>query len=264
MFNNTPEDDFEGYSSSEMHSVLYDTFNEESVIKLNNLSPEDCSKVPIFNYLFDLLNFVKENGTIKLTAKGNLPVKVVKELYHKGCLKEEAIEKGITKLSKEADTYHVHLARILAEISGLTKKVKGKLSLTKKGEKLLNQPAELLKNIFESYTTKFNWGYFDGYENEDIARIGFGFTLILLAKYGNRKQNTQFYAEKYFRAFPVFYQMIKPQYGTVERYLNNCYFMRTFSRFLESFGLVNNTDELYTKSELFAKFIKITKPRDKV
>ncbi len=263
--NNRGIQDFEGYSSSEMSYVLYYTFEANSPIVLQKLSDSDYLKCPMFNLVKYFLDLVKDNGEIKLTAKGFLPTKFVKEIYNQGFFEEYFISSGITKLYKERDSLTVNLTRILAELAGLTKKRKGKLSLTKTGEKIASDHQKLFEVIFKTMTQKFNWGYYDNYENEQIAQFGFGFSLILLSKYGAEKQLYQFYAKKYFKAFPQFFELVIPDYGTVEQYTANCYSIRTFDRFMDYFGLVEiekqgeifDRKNFIVKTEFFDKLIKI-------
>jgi hypothetical protein len=115
-------------------------------------------------------------------------------------------------------------------------------------------------------TTKFNWAYCDRFGDNQIGQLGYGFSLILLSKYGNTKRPDKFYAEKYFKAFPKLVETENtPLYETTERHLYNCYSMRTFDRFLKYFGLVTmesvgekwSIDSLIAKTDLFDKLIKV-------
>ena len=260
---------FEGYSPYEMHHILHFTFGEKSPLTLQKLSESDYKKIPILNQIKYLMNLIDKNGEIKLTKKGFLPTKVVSELYQQGFLKEEFIEKGIVKLYKEADSITVNLTRILIELAGLGKKRNGKLSLTKSGEKIISNNEKLLKTILETFATKFNWAYYDRYGENHIGQLGYGFSLILLSKYGAEKRLDSFYAEKYFNAYPDLLDSVEPRYGTLEEYATNCYSLRTFDRFLDYFGVINIDTEgdaldsikYITKTYLFDRLIKCTPPQ---
>jgi len=178
--NNEPVADFEGYSSTEMQFILYNTFDSKSPVQILNASHNTFQNIPIFNQVKFLFNIINEQKELKLTNKGFLPTKIVAELYEKGYLKDYFIEKGISKLYKESDVPTINLAKILVELSTLVKKRNNKLTLTKKGVELIDNDNLLFQNIFETYTEKFNWSYFDGFSNEEIGQSGFGFTLILL------------------------------------------------------------------------------------
>lgn len=167
--NNRAIPEFEGYSPFEMQQVLHFTFGADSPIKLQKLSDPDYQKIPILNLVKYLTDLIAKNGEIKLTNKGFLPTKIVSDLYQQGFMKEEHIEKGILKLYKEADSMSVNLSRILIELAGLIKKRNGKISLTKKGEKTIQDNFRLLVTIVETFTRKFNWAYYDGYGENQIG-----------------------------------------------------------------------------------------------
>jgi len=183
--NSQAYDEFEGYSPAEMQFVLYDTFGDNSPIQFQKLSEADYKSIPILNQVEYLLKLVDKAREVKLTKLGFLPTKVVSKIYDQGFIKDRV---GITKLYKETDASSINLTRLLIELSGLAKKRNGKLSLTKKSEKYLKNKFELLKLIFETFATKFNWAYYDGYGENRIVQLGFGFSIILLSKYGNKKQ----------------------------------------------------------------------------
>jgi len=258
--------DFEGYSPIEMKYILYDPFGDNSPIRLLKLAGSDYKNIPILNQIKYLARLVDKLGELKLTNKGFLPTKIVADIYNQRFLKDELIESGISKLYKETDSSTINLTRILLEISGLAKKRHNKLSLTKTGKKLLNDNFKLLLLIFKTFGTKFNWAYYDGYGQNNIGQLGFGFSLILLKKYGDKKQIDKFYSQKYFQAFPdLIDNSPSTKFGYELERPNNCYSIRTFDRFLDYFGLIKiekdkkwDADKYITKTELFDKLIKCT------
>jgi len=264
--NNRSIPEFEGYSPFELHQILHFTFDKDSPIKLQKLTDSDYKKIPILNQIKYLMDLIDKTGEVKLTKMGFLPTKIVSAIYEQGFLKEEHIEKGISKLYKETDSLSIHLTRILIEIGGLVKKRNGKLSLTKSSKKILGENYELLRLIIVTFATKFNWAYNDRYGENQIGQLGYGFSLILLSKYGHEKRLNSFYAERYFKAFPQLLNSVKPDYGTLEKYTTNCYSVRTFERFLDYFGLITIEDEgkgldsikYISKTDVYDKLIKCT------
>jgi hypothetical protein len=264
--NNRSIPDFEGYSPSEMHHILHFTFGANSPIKLLKLSDTDYKRIPILNQIKYLTDLIDKHGEIKLTNKGFLPTKIVSDLYQQGFLKDELIEKGISKLYKETDSMTVNLTRILLELGGLIKKRNGKLSLTKSSKKILGDNHELLRLILLTFATKFNWAYYDGFGENHIGQFGYGFSLILLSKYGQEKRSDSFYAERYFKAYPQLLDSVKPDYDNLERYSTRCYSIRTFKRFLDYFGVIKIDEEgigldsitYITKTDLYDRLIKCT------
>lgn len=265
--NNVPKEEFEGYSPIEMMKVLHHTFDSDSPVQFNPLTLDEYSQMPLFRQVKYLLQTVAEHD-VKLTMAGYLPPRIVKELYPLG-LGDSLIDNGFSKLTKEADSTSVVLARNIAEAAGLVKVRKRVLSTTANGIKILNDDTKLFKQIFRTFCQKFNWAYFDGYEAEQIGRLGFGFTLILLSKYGNVKREDDFYAEKYFIAFPILTDGVISSYGTATDYCNNCYSLRTFDRFMLHFSLVEITQEKkhdapkhIIKTALFNRLIEILPHRE--
>lgn len=263
--NNRSIPEFEGYSPFEMHHLLHFTFESDSPISLQKLLPYDYHESPIFNMTKYYLEIIQKTGEIKLTAKGFLPTKIVQDIYNQGFIQEYKFSSGISKLYKETDSLTVTLSRILAELAVLTKKRNDKLSLTKTGENIISENDKMFELIFKTMAQKFSWAYYDRYEDEHLGQLGYGFSLVLLSKYGAEKRLDNFYAEKYLKAFPQFLESIKPNYGTVKQYAGSCYSVRTFDRFLSYFGLVKieklgaiiERKNLITKTEFFDKLIKV-------
>ena len=264
--NNRPKEDFEGYSSMEMSKILDYTFDIDSPVQFKTLTSEEYNQMPLFRQVKHLLHTVVEHE-IKLTTAGYLPPRIVKELYPLG-ISETLIDHGLAKLSKESDSNSVILTRNICEMAGLTKVRKGVLSATANGKRIANDDPKLFRQLLETFCQKLNWGYFDGYQNEQIGRFGFGFSLILLKKYGNVKREDNFYSSKYFKVLPVLTDGVIPTYGTVEEYCNNCYSIRTFDRFLLHFSLIeisqdrkDDSPKYITRTALFDKLIEIMSHR---
>ncbi len=260
--NNRPKENFEGYSSREMSKILDYTFDSDSPVQFKTLTSEEYTQMPLFRQVKCLLQTVVEHE-VKLTTAGYMPPRIVKELYPLG-IGETLIDEGLAKLSKESDSNSVVLARNICEIAGLVKVRKGVLSVTANGTKVANNDPKLFKQVFKTFCQKFNWGHFDGYPNEQIGRFGFGFSFILLKKFGNIKREDDFYCTKYFKALPTLIDGTIPTYGTVEEYCYNCYSIRTFDRFLLHFSLIEiskegefNSPRYIAKTALFDKLIEV-------
>lgn len=257
--NTKPLEDFEGFSPADMRDLLYAPFSPDSPMKLKNQLPDKIlDQIPILIQTEYLLRKIDSLGEIKLTSTGALQTQLVKELYSQGFIKDYGIEKGYTKLYGEASCLPVHLTRIIVELAGFTKKKKGKLSLAKTwAEKLRSKKRnEIFLQILTTYSLKFNWGYLDKYPSQQAAQLGFAFSLFLVSKYGNTERLSNFYSEKYLKAFPQIRLEFPDRYSTdsgVEDF-HHCYIYRTFERFLWYFNLV----ELRTEGEYFSgrkKFI---------
>ena len=257
-----PLPDFEGYSPNEMTFLFYNPYDDKSPMKLQTLDDSDYKRIPIFNLIKYLANRIVADGEIKLTQNGNLPKKIVSELYSQGFIEDYFIENGLSKPYYEEKIEGIHLTRIILQLSGMTKKRNNKISLTLKGNRLLSNNDELLKLIFKTFTQKFNWGYFDLYETE-AGQMGFAFSLFLVSKYGDTKRLDKFYAKKYFNAFPKFLDSSEFNDVLSEEKLERCYSIRTFDRFMDYFGLIQidaddkiiPSEKFITKTDLLDKFI---------
>ncbi len=256
--------DFEGYSPNEMESILYEPFSKNSPIQWMPLTPSEYRSIPILNQIKYLAGLIEAQGEMKLTNRGYLLTKFVADIYRQEFLKEPFIEAGILKLVKESDSRTINLTRILLEMSRLVKKRHNKLSLTRAGKNTIHDDRKLLTLILMTFCTKFNWAYYDGFSQEIIGRFGFVFSLILFSKYGNEKHNVNFYADKYFKAFPKLLDLIPVRsYRTVKTEASLCYSLRTFERFLEYFGLVEieseekiDSHKYVTKTKLYDRLIR--------
>ena len=264
--NRTPLKEFDGLTSEEMYHIIYDPFSEQSPVKFyQELTPAQLQQSPIFNIALDLLFYIYEQDGLKLTPKGNLQRKVMKELYAKKYLLDEFIESGIGSIRTEQDWMALHNTKIVLELAGIIRPNKGKLRLVNKWKRKLEKQefSTIFMQFFKSYTTEFNWAYNDGYENEETGHVGFLFLLNLVKKYGQNFRDVHFYTEKYFRAFPML-AFEDNLFGVDGRYNSgeSAVIIRFFERFAERFGFVEiktNSIKPYFKRE---KEIRKTKLLD--
>ena len=241
LLNNRPNENFLGLTPTEVEYLLYDTFSERSILKFSNdLDDSTLDQIPLFRIAEEYLKIIQRDNQIKLTPLGALPRKIMVELYDKRILLDEHIESGLIKLWKEQDCISIANARFTTELAGLVRKANGKLNLTKKSVKLLQveNRIQLFKVFFQAFTEKLLWGSNDGYPDKTVGQLGWAFSVYMLMKFGNQANTTDFYAEKYLKAFPNFITFFKPGYSTPERQCAHCYGIRTFNRFLLWFGFV--------------------------
>ncbi len=240
LHNNTPVDEFCGLTPTEIDHLLYEPFGEASILKFQTeIDDTTLDRIPFFRICEELLRIVQREGFIKLTPLGALQRKVLQELYAHRFILEEFIESGISKLTREEDSPALSTVHITTVLTRGLRKTNGKLKLTKQGEKFLEPGyrVEFLKRILQEFTSRFNWGYNDGYTEEPVGQLGWGFSLFLLDKFGDEERPLQFYADKFLRAFPPLLDFFPPIYSsTPETQFARCYGVRTFSRFLEWFG----------------------------
>lgn len=251
-----------------LFQLIKDPIGERSPLFFKRLNEKDLKKVPMLNQILYLMNYINEAGEIPLTKTGNLKTALVDELYNQGFLQDNDIEAGITKLHGQNSSLTINLTKILLDISDLTKKRYNKYSLTKRGKKLLQKPNQLLQYIFHLFGETFNMAYFDGYPDDGIGNVGYGFSLLLLNKFANEPRETVFYADEYLDLVPQF--LNKPFDSLLEdrESAQRVYVLRTFNRFLDFFGIIEiDGDRLLDLLEseikttpLFHKFIGFVPP----
>ena len=251
-----------------LFQIIKDPVGERSPLFFKRLNEKDLKKVPMLNQILYLMNYINEAGEIPLTKTGNLKTALVDELYNQGFVQYYYIQTVITKLHGQNSSLTINLTKILLDISDLTKKRYNKYSLTKRGEKLLQKPNQLLQYIFHLFGETFNMAYFDGYPDDGIGNVGYGFTLLLLNKFGNESREAAFYANEYLDLVPQF--LNKPFDSLLEEResAQRAYILRTFNRFLDFFGIIEiDGDRLLDLLEieikttpLFNKFIGFVPP----
>ena len=241
-YNNASSANFGGLSPAQLHEIIHNPLGETSKVKFHDeIDDATLDKLPFFRIAEEFLKILARDKSIKLTPLGALPKKIMVELYEHQFLPDTNIESGLIKLWKEADCISIQAVRYTCEIAKLVKKVKGKLSLTKKGESYLinNNRSDLFKLLFVSYAHGFNWSVNDGYPEEPIGQYGYLFSIFLLLKFGNKQTNTKFYSTKYLNVFHNFLLLFSDGYSTAEEKFDDCYTIRTFERFTDWFGFTH-------------------------
>ncbi|MFN6963459.1 MAG: hypothetical protein ACK4S4_06810 [Pyrinomonadaceae bacterium] len=258
--NRAPRHEFAGLSSDEMHFLFYYPLEKNSPIQFRPLIGHDVlNKIGFFRLVEEFLKIVKRDGSIKLTEKlGALPRKTLVELYDHHFVRQWPIDEGFIKLRYEDDSSVMRTLHAIVRISGLVRKLHGKLVLTKMGEKMLAPAArsELFRIVFHAFTRKFNWAYNDFYPHFSLCRQAFGFSLYLVARFGDNETHKDFYTEKFLTAFPMALQQFQgDSYSTPESNFRSCYRIRTFDRFLEWFNFVDvrSNEETLSGSQMLVK-----------
>lgn len=250
--NNYPQEDFMGLTHNEMDALLYQPFDEKSPVRLKEQIADDVlDKIPIFRITEALFEIIRQEGPIKLTKTGALPRKIVTELYDLGYVKDFLIENGYRSLLKQDDWNILSSIKVTIEISFMVRKAKGVLNLTKKTQAIMaqNDRSGLFHLFFKAYTSEFNWGYNDSYTPFPFSQLGWAYSIYLLSMFGEKKEITDFYAEKYLTAFPFMLECFSENlYVPREIQAFGCYNTRLVDRFLDWFGLISITE----KPEIFS------------
>ncbi|KPP99728.1 MAG: hypothetical protein HLUCCA01_06785 [Bacteroidetes bacterium HLUCCA01] len=240
---NQPIPEFDGYSTYEMAWILFNPIQPDSPMHLNPLTEDLIRRIPMLNVALFLMNMLHDSGEIKLTATGNLPLKLVKAMHEMAQVPDERLDTGMSKIRSQQDVILVDLLRALLDFARLTKKRHNKLSLTRAGQKLLNNPDALLRTLLLTHGFEFPWSHYDYYDNEEVGQFGWAFSLRILALYGGEPREDRWYARRYFTAFPEHYpQESLETIDTVDwNPIVSCYATRTFNHFAMMYGLVTYT-----------------------
>jgi hypothetical protein len=261
--------EFCGLSPEQMTHLLYAPFtSSESVRFATDIEP--APDVTIMRVFTALVEAIGETG-LKATAKGNLPLKFCKALAQQ--LREEDDNTRLTHIGgirSEEDLEELHCTRLVAQLAGLIRKYRGKFVLTRKCRDMLTRQDTgcLYFELFKVYTTKFNWGYRDGYPEAGIMQHSFLYTLFLLISFGEIQRPQEFYEDKFLKAFPMALEVFpETPYGSAEDQARRCYFLRALDRFAAFFGLAELTSasrEAYQyryvirRSALLDRFVTFT------
>ena len=249
----------EGYGRSQLNAILcFPWVNTKSPIRLKeNLTEEILQKVPFLRMFRRFLEILSLKGEVKLTVTGNLPVKMVQELYPL-CPTNELIESGISKLYSENECLEVRMAHDLGKAAGWVKHRNGKISLTAKGKKIVGNPQELLTMLLFYFCNEFDTGAYDGFEDYANYNCAAAFMWILLDKYGDEDHDAVFYAKKYYRVCPDTWGDDLDEEGWMSGKIPHIMELRLFWRFMYYFGVVSLAHERYDLID--GKYIRRPQP----
>jgi hypothetical protein len=230
--NKTPTSDFDGLSPLQMHILLNEPLSPSCILRFKKDMEKHLDRVPLFKLSEILLDEIRDAGKLKLTAKGNLPVRVCELLCNQKLISWEYMQ-FMSRAREEEIPYLWPLKQYLLD-QGIIKKQGNALSLTKRGAEFLKETrsARFIK-LFFFFTSRFYWGnFYDIDDNGKCGQLGWAYSLVLLSKYGGEARDSQFYSDKLTLAFE------KKPYVNVETF-HRAYAVRFFECFANWFGLVN-------------------------
>ena len=269
--NRKPVAVFDALSSEQMHLLLNDPFGQGSIIR-RLLGPADAviNQAPFF-CLIEILYGILSKGPIKLTSKGNFPLSVCNELYERKLLVQDDIEKGYTKKISEDNVAFIRALKACILISPDVKKRGNALSLTQSGQKSLQKERNVrFWQLFDIYTTRFNWGYLD-HADSQVGHFGWAYSLYLLHRYGAQEREAGFYASKVIQAFPHLQEPVQsPRLSGFTLEPVHIYQWRFVEQFAYWFGLIElrldpkdalfDSQLLLRKSPVFGQFFRFDAP----
>ncbi len=231
--------DFEGLSPHQMFLLMNKPFSPECPVIFKTSQQLDLIETtPIMQGCSLLIKKIgTEKNGIKLTPKGNLPRKIVNEIYQLNLYNKVNTAYPQLKPLDETDSVPAAYSRTLMQLAGLVKVRSNKLILTKTGL-ASSDSFSLFRTLFTVYLTKFHKGYLDGFSSENIGNVAPLYIIYLLKRYGSERKEASFYASLYFKAFPDLVNDVQDPYHGVND-AHHCYIYRTFDKGLFMFGLAD-------------------------
>ena len=229
------------FSTEEIRKLLEDPFGVDSPLQVISDLPEEVFEgAPLLVDSRRFLRVLDEVAPLKLTKTGNLPRVMIARLTESGALGEPWWP-GDRSVHNEGDMPRATLLRGMAEIAGLTRKTKGKLHLTRSGQRVLEgkmAAGELYRLLLERHVLKFNWAFDDALPVSRWLQAGFWYTLYLLQEYGKEKRPSTFYTARYALAFPWLLEDFSGYlYGAPHELLARATELRVLNGFAAEFGL---------------------------
>jgi hypothetical protein len=239
--NNRPLDEFCGLSPTQMMNWLHAPLSELSWVTIN--TPADLTACPVIRYLQLMMQeAIQQGGSIKATARGNLPANLVKQAS--ALLPEFAIAQYEKEISisdyagnNEDNFRALHYTRVLAEIAGFFTFQNGRFWLTEAAHEqyLAGGINSFFRPMLEAAVSQFNWGYLDGWESQINLRTFWLFMLWRVYSHGSLLKMFKEMAT----AFPdLLAQMAAEGEDSPERMLPIMIHLRFVKRFLQYWGFV--------------------------
>lgn len=235
----TPISDFHGLDPDRMHALLYQTFDSPWLTWSDSV---EAPASPVMQMLIPLLNRLKDRD-IKTTAKGNLPVAVVKDMLDMLSESNKAeimAQVWRERIRSEDDVMAVNVTRLVAQLAGIIHHRGNHLVLKASWRKVLASSnwGKVYMAMFKAMMTEFNWAYVDGLDEAPSIQTTSPFTLWLLHRYGDQWRPATFYEDAQLQAFPMLVDEIEPKrFSEPVEEVRSLLRLRTFSLFYW-FGLV--------------------------
>jgi hypothetical protein len=261
--NRVPQLDFLGVSSDQMHRLLEFPFvNTDEIVGINgNLPLSTLLGIPIVKNAMLFLGKLAEREPLKATAKGNLPLSFVQEMF--ACMELPERHYHPVPIRTEEEVTLLHALRGILILCGWIKKRGDRFSLTDSGRKILQGGFDGIgfRHLLEVFTLKFNWGFMDRYPPFSIVQKSFLFGLYLLHRRANREIEDQVLADQFLRAFPQVLEeacRYKAPYREPRDLISGCFSLRFLERFCEYFGFLTIRREAIPGRFVERKFVQTT------
>lgn len=258
--NNQPVEDFCGLTPTQMQNWLYAPFSELKDVDIT--TPQNLSASPVMRYLALILDQAeKESGSLKATAKGNLPAKLVKqasELLPEFPVARYERDASVSEFqgSNEDKFNALHYTHMLAKLAGILFLRGGRLHVKKAMQAQYQKQgiAAFFLPMLEAAITKYNWAYLDAYPEEADVRTFWLFMAWRLQNHGSVDRLVNEVAA----AFPDLLRAVPhDDYFSPEDKLGNIINSRFINRFLQFWGFVIVDPVMFRNGERVAQEAEI-------
>ncbi|MFA5800754.1 MAG: SEC-C domain-containing protein [Candidatus Peribacteraceae bacterium] len=261
--NRVPQLDFLGLSSEQMHLLLDFPFaRTRDIVEIDlDLAPAAFRGIPVVDNALLFLGRLAEQEPLKATAKGNIPLSFAREVLAE--LKIPERELHVTSIRTEEEAPILRALRELLTLCGWVKKRGCRFSLTENGRRIVQGGfiGADFRNLLDTFTLKFNWGFMDRYPPFSIVQQSFLFGLYLLHREARREIEDQALADHFLRAFPQVLEEARryeAPYREPHDFISSCFSLRFLERFCEYFGFVTIRRETIPGRFIKRKFVQTT------
>ncbi len=219
---------------------------------------QESVDVPLLRGINFLLNSIDEKG-LKLTQKGFLPTKIVKEIVKIAHTKAEERFLNVQSRYYEEENLSASMARVIAESLKLIKVQKGKLLLTKKAVEFLSLAPPKQYIVLLNIMLGINIGYFDRHQEALCVHNSSLILLQLLRDKTRDFRTVAVYAALLLDSYPMLEDGIDElemlDYGEKDRLdiFISIAETRLFERLLLPLGLIDMKAYKYPQENEFAK-----------
>lgn len=252
-WNATPDEDFAGLSPGSLAGLLEDPFEATDVLVFADVLPRP-PEAPMCTLLAPLFEALLV-GPVPATSRGYLPpslcAAIAADAYARHAtlpFDARSAQVRSAPVRSEAHSRSLHVARQTAIAAGLVRRHRGHFRLTRKGRDLYARHgmAGVYPALLRGFATRIEWAALDSCPRLPILQASVGFSLLLLARFGDVARPATFYTERWLRAFPG----IEEAFGwgarrgagrgraadPTERFAE-CFRVRVLERCMVSFGL---------------------------
>lgn len=196
----------------------------DDMIQFNHtLDPAAFQEIPVVKNTLLFLSCLKEEGPLKGTAKGNLPLAFVRALYEAF---NDSSDSFHPPIRSEGDAVSVNSLRHILKLCGWLKKMNNRFSLTAKGTKVVEKgfSAPHFFTLMNVFVRRFNWRFQDRYGSFWIVQGGALFSLYLLHRKARSFIPAEELGDYFIRAFPAVLDEVGPMaYWTPREKVNSCF-----------------------------------------